>query len=82
MGEAGFPLQFGDGFAGLAGLEGLDAGKNRGLIANWIATYQDTRNGGETQRQKRLAQVQVDNIPPPVYLIAENPLPFSIPDKQ
>lgn len=52
MDEAGFPLQFGDGFAGLAGLDGFDAWRNRGLVANWIVTLQDTRNGGETQRQK------------------------------
>ena len=58
MGEAGFPLQFGDGFAGLAGLEGLDAWKNRRLVANWIVRQQDTRNGGETQRQKRPAPSQ------------------------
>ena len=52
MGETGFPLQFGDGFAGL---EGLDAWKNRGLVATWIVTQQDTRNGGETQRQSAAA---------------------------
>jgi hypothetical protein len=55
MGEAGFPLQFDDGFAGLAWLEGCDAWKDRGLVANWIVTEQDTWNGGETQRQKQPA---------------------------
>jgi len=55
MDEAGFPLHFGGGFAGL---EGLDAWMNRGLVANWIVTNKDTWNGGETQRQKGPAQQQ------------------------
>jgi hypothetical protein len=53
MGEAGFPLHVGDGFAGL---EGLDAWKNRGLVANWIVTVKDTLNGGETQRERLLSR--------------------------
>ena len=47
------PLHFGDG---VAGLEGLDAWKNRGLVANWIVTQKDTWNGGETQRERSLSR--------------------------
>lgn len=52
MREAEFPLQLGDGFAGLVGLEGLDVWRNQGHVVDDVVTQKDTGNGGKTQRQK------------------------------